>query len=78
MKEKFSNLLLTSLSKFNVLVWNFNYPFSSYIGSKLLAFIENTVKIKELLVENFVETRLLKIYITGYLYEKNHSISNNY
>ena len=60
MKEKFSELLLTFLSEFNVLVWNLNYPFSSYIGSELLTFIENAEKIKKVLVQNFVETELLK------------------
>ena len=46
MKEKFSDMLLTFLTQYNVLVWNYNYNFSSYLGSELLNFIDNAETIK--------------------------------
>ena len=59
-KEKFSNMLLTFLTPYNVLVWNYNWEFKSYLGNELLNFIENVETIKEFLDTNFVETQLLK------------------
>ena len=53
-------MLLTFLTQYNVLVWNYNYNFSSFLGSELLNFIENAETIKEFLTTNFVETQLLK------------------
>lgn len=67
LQEQFSDLLLTFLSSYNVMVWNLNYNFSSYIGSELLNFIENVEKVKEFLVENFVETPLLEDLCNGLL-----------
>ena len=67
MKEKFSNLLLTFFSEFDVLVWNLKYPSPSYIGSEPLTFIKNAKKIKDFLVENFAETKLLTNLYNGLL-----------
>ena len=60
MKEKFSNMLLTFLTTYNVLIWNYNYPFASYLGSELLDFIENAETIKDFLTTNFVKSKLLE------------------
>ena len=43
MKE-FSDLLLQFWSDYNVLVWNLNKPFTSFIGSELLQFIRSIKK----------------------------------
>ena len=55
MNDRFFDLLLTFLPEFNVLLWNLNYPFFSYIGSELPTFIENAEKKETFLVQNFVE-----------------------
>ena len=60
LKKEFSDMLLTFLTSYNVLVWNYNWEFSSYLGHELLNFIENAKTIKKFLNTNFVKTQLLK------------------
>ena len=59
--QEFSETILSSFwTDYNVLVWNLNKPFASFIGSKLLIFIENTKKIVGFLQDRFVNTSILK------------------
>ena len=60
LKKEFSDMLLTFLTSYNVLVWNYNWTFSSYLGHELLNFIENAETIKDFLITNFVKTKLLE------------------
>ena len=57
---KFSDQILPQfMSRYNVLTWNYNKPFTSFIGSELLAFIKNTKLITDFLSDNFVKTPML-------------------
>ena len=57
---KFSDKILPQfMSRYNVLTWNYNKPFVSFIGSELLAFIKNTKLITDFLSDNFVKTPML-------------------
>ena len=53
--------------KHNVLVWNLNEPFTSFIGVELLSFIKNTKKIVAFARSKFVETGMVKAICKGLL-----------
>ena len=51
---KFSTLLLKFWSEYNVLIWNMNLPFTSFVGLELLNFVKNSD-----LVVSFLKKKLL-------------------
>ena len=51
--KKFSDLIRNFWSIHNVLIWNTNRPFTSFVGSELLAFIQNSTVIVDFLKNNF-------------------------
>lgn len=59
MKSKYSDLLLTFLSEYNILVWNINKPFVSTTCSKILRFIKQLPQIINFLKSKLVATATL-------------------
>ena len=53
---EFSNLMLTFWNDYNVLVWNLNKKFTSFVGAELLLFITNTEKIITFIECKFCKT----------------------
>lgn len=67
MMEAFSKVVCKFWSDWNVLVWNLNRPFTSFVGMELLAFIKNLTVIVEFLKGNFCETEALNDLCNGLL-----------
>ena len=65
--KQFSSLISNKKfwSDHNVLIWNMNRPFTSFIGSELLKFIKNSPVIISFLKENFCATPSLKDLCDG-------------
>ena len=63
--EKFSEMILKFWSEYNVMIWNLNKGFSSFIGRELLLFVENIPKIVDFLKKTFVETDHVKDICKG-------------
>ena len=53
---EFSNLMLTFWNDYNVLVWNLNKKFTSFVGAELLLFINNIEKIISFIECKFCKT----------------------
>ena len=55
--QKFSDKILSTFwNKYKVLIWNLNKPFACFLGTELLAFIRNIVKIETFLRDTFLPT----------------------
>ena len=65
--EEFDNILSTFWTEYNVLVWNINKSFQSFVGSELLEFITHIDVIVNFLKLKFVETNTLKCLCEGLL-----------
>lgn len=73
MMETFSSVLLKFWTMFNVLAWNMNWPFTSFLGVELLHFIHNTDIIMSFLKDNFCDTDTLHDLCDGLLLWKDIS-----
>ena len=58
-------ILVTFWSDYNILVWNLNKPFQSFIGLELMAFIKNITIIVIFLRSKFHNTDKLKVTSKG-------------
>lgn len=63
--KRFSELIHKFWSDHNVMIWNMNRPFTSFIGLELLQFIKNSDVIIAFLKEHFCETQILKDLCDG-------------
>ena len=63
--EMFSCLIHTFWSEFNVLIWNMDRPFTSFLGTELLQFIRNSQLIIDFLKKHFSETETLQDLCDG-------------
>ena len=66
--EKFTDSFLTKkCSNHNILTWNLNKPFTSFIGCELLLFIKKIMLVAQFLKDNFQATETLRYLCNGLL-----------
>ena len=67
MKKSTDSFLTKNWSNHNVLTWNLNKPFTSFIGCELLLFIKNILLVVQFLKDNFQAIDLRRDLYNGLL-----------